>query len=340
MSKGSATPQRPAGRPAGPTILTGNEAQQRAQRSARRRSPNVSLVVACSQRKRIAPAPDLRLGSLRDDGEPRVEEWIRRLEGVDGPRLRAQDLYAGDHWQAALTAYQFTLRYTGRAELWVISAGVGLVAGTKLLRSYSATFASGSPDSVWRGPGDGDRQARLREWWRALPHDGTLSDLLVRDGFVVVAAGAAYVDALRDDLDALHQQDGTGERVSVISAGSRGNGWLLPASGHMRGIAGGTDGALNARLLGLLAEGAEGHGFRHSEMGAALVRAAARVPATARSAGITASDDEVARHIRRMRRGSRSLSRTQALHQLRAARVACEQSRFASIWDRVIAESR
>jgi hypothetical protein len=274
-------------------------------------------------------------------GESRVEEWIKRLERVDAPRIRAQDLYAGDHWQAALAAYGLTLRYTRRAELWVISAGVGLVSGTKLLSSYSATFASNSPDSVWRGQVDGDRQARLREWWRALPHDRSLPDLLTeRDGVVVVVAGAAYVDALRDELDALHQRDGTGERVSVISAGSRGNGWLLPTSGKLRGVTGGTDGALNARLLALLAEDANGHCFRHSAMEAALARAAARAPVIARSAGRTASDDEVARQIRKMRRGSCTLSRTQALRELRASGMACEQSRFAYIWGRVLAESR
>lgn len=306
---------------------------------SRKRPPKVSLVVACSQRKRITPPAELRLASVGLNPDLRVQEWTKRLSRVEAPRLRAEDLYSGDHWHAARTAYRLTLRYTSRAELWVVSAGYGLVGRTKLLKSYSATFASGSPDSVWRGPSDGDRQARLHDWWQALPHDVSLADLLDRrDGVVVIAAGAAYVAVLADDLAALLEQDDTGDRVSVISAGSRGNGYLLPASGQLRAMVGGTDGALNARLLALLTEGAEVHRFRRSGMSAVLARAAAQVPTANRPAGRPVSDDQVARRIAAIRRRRPMISRTQALREFRQGGIACEQSRFASVWKGVVGE--
>lgn len=253
---------------------------------------------------------------------------------MEAPLVRADDLYAGDHWQAALTAYRLAQRVMSRAELWVISAGYGLTSASKLIKPYGATFASGSPDSVWRGEGDGTRLVRLREWWRGLPHDLELRDLLDRrDGRVVIAAGDAYLDALADDLALLLQED-SGDQVSVISAGSRGNGCLLPVDGRFRAAVGGTDAALNARLLALLADDAEAHEFRRSAMAAMLTRKAKRLPDTKRSTGRPASDETISRKIKAIQRRHPGINRTQALRELRHAGTACEQSRFAAIWDR------
>ena len=47
------------------------------------------------------------------------------------------------------------------------------------------------------------------------------------------------------------------ECVSVISAGTRGNEALLPVTGQFRAAVGGTDSALNARTLTLLAATAD-----------------------------------------------------------------------------------
>jgi hypothetical protein len=100
---------------------------------------------------------------------------------------------------------------------------------------------------------------------------------------------------------------------------------------------GGTDGALNARLLALLAADGSEHRFRRSAMSATLAQLASRMPATKRNAGKAATDEQVMHHINLIRRRCPSISRTQALRELRRSGVACEQSRFASIWQRVIA---
>jgi hypothetical protein len=245
----------------------------------------------------------------------------------------------GDHWHAACDAYRVAKRHSNRSELWVISAGYGLTSSSKPIKSYSATFASGSVDSVWRGSSEGNRRECLQQWWRTLPHDAGLPDLLDRgDGVVVVAAGEAYLAALAADLADLLKHDASGDRVSVLSAGMRGNGALLPVSGQFRAAVGGTDAALNARVLALLAAEAPNHGFRRSGMTATLARWALNLPTRDRRVGKSVSDEEVVRRILTIRDGLPSISRTQALREFRRAGVACEQSRFASIWERAISE--
>lgn len=299
----------------------------------RKRPPRIVLVVACSQRKREPVPFDLHLSSIDAALDERAVQWRRRLDEVAAVRHCAQELYTGDHWHATCAAYNLAQRYSSRAELWVISAGYGLITSSKLIKPYGATFASGSADSVWRGPMEGDRQSRLQGWWQALPHDAILPDLLKGDGTIVIAAGALYLEALDSELSTALRNDPSGERISIVSAGSRGNGALLPVNGQFRATAGGTDAALNARMLALLAADASVHHFRRSAMTSVLMRLASHLPMTTRRVGKAVTNDEVARRIIAIRRRLPTASRTQALREVRRAGIACEQSRFASIWD-------
>jgi hypothetical protein len=253
---------------------------------------------------------------------------------VEAARHHADELYTGDHWQSIREAYRLASRYSSRAELWVISAGYGLIRSRTLIKPYSATFATGAADSVWRGRIEGDRPRRLQDWWQRLGHESTLADLLPQkeDGVVIVAAGTAYVTALQPDLEAARQLDVTDDRFSVISAGTRGDGALLPVSGRFRTAFGGTDSALNARVLCMLASEATLHRFSRVEMAALLRRLSRDTQPTERQAGRSSSDQQIAGRIRAIRRDVPGASRTEALRRLRSDGIACEQVRFASIW--------
>jgi hypothetical protein len=330
----------PSPRSSGRTDLnpTANEGRAR----PRRRPPKIALVVACSQRKRTPPPIGLQVSSIDAPANERLKEWRRRLNEVGVRELKAHDLYMGDHWQAALKAYQLAQRYSSRTELWVISAGYGLIGSSKLIKPYSATFASGSADSVWRGPCDGEQRSFLHQWWEGLPHEATLAELLRHDGRIVIAAGAPYLAVLRVDLASALGHHQSADRISVVSAGSRGNGVLLPVTGAFRAAVGGTDASLNTRLLALLAAEAPSHGFQRSRMAAALNRMAngSRFSMARRAPGTAVTDREVAQIIEEILRRLPTASRTYALRELRQAGMACGQSRFASIWQATVRERR
>jgi hypothetical protein len=247
----------------------------------------------------------------------------------------AAGLYAGDHWRAALEAYELAARYSSRAELWVISAGYGLIAASTLIKPYSATFARGMPDSVWRGPSDGHRMECLHEWWDALEHDTSLLELLPMrgEGALVIAAGSDYLTVLSGALEELLESDGARNRVSIVSAGTNQLPAALPVSGAFRRYVGGTDASLNARVLALLAHDAGFHRFQRSAMAATLSRIASELPPTDRRKGRTVDDEEVIRRITEMRHRVPEISRSLALRRLRTDGVACEHKRFQSMWD-------
>jgi hypothetical protein len=301
------------------------------------RPPRIALVVACSQRKRAVPPAELRLSSIGGEPDERATEWSRRVRVVDADSYLATDLYAGEHWQAAREAYRLTLRYSSRAEFWIVSAGYGLITDGKPIKPYSATFASGVPDSVWRGSIDGGRRSCLEEWWRRLPHDVRLTDLVVGGAMIVVAAGASYVTALDSDLAVACREDDTGERLSVISAGSREAPGLLPGDTH-RHVLGGVAASFNARLLLLLAESAASHQFRRTRLVRHLLRSAGQKPRSTSVRRHVAVDTEVLDQIARIREFSPDISRTDALRRVRSAGIACGQERFAFLWRRMLAE--
>jgi hypothetical protein len=308
--------------------LTASDRQsaQRGSRAAER----VVLVVACAQRKRTGAPNELRLSTINGAVANRLPEWQRRLGTVNAPLLPAQSLYTGDHWHAVLEAFSAVQRYTPRVELWVISAGYGLIPGNQMIKPYSATFAGGDTDSVWRGPTDGPRRARLKEWWRGLANEVALPDLVTSRSTVVIAAGANYVDAMEDDI-AIAVGKGK-ERVSVISAGSRDLPGLLPLTSSFRAYVGGTDSATNARVLALLAAESATHRFLRHEMAKRLNTIAAKLDPVPRTIGRKVTDREIAREIRAFRRRDPHPSRTAALRELRRRGIACEQSRFAHLW--------
>ena len=310
-----------------------------------RRSPNgktrICLVVACSQRKRL-PAPSrLQLRSVRSRGAERVAQWNARLGSIDAPRLSAADLYAGDHWQSAVQAHEEARLYSSGAELWVISAGYGLIRADSKVKPYSATFATRADDAVWRGPCDGDRLGQLDRWWDGLQHRTSLSDLIAQpDTVVVVAAGAPYITALRKDIAVALESAPEDDRLSIVSAGTSEGDGMLPVDGRFRTLVGGTDSSLNARVLAMLASEAATHRFRRSAMTEFVLRMASDLPELARGGGARVSDDEVARCIDVIRKKHPTIGRTSALQMLRRDRVACGQSRFKTIWQQTALPSK
>ena len=168
--------------------------------AANGRTRRLLIVAACSQRKRLPPPAALRLRELAGlPFDQRAAAWTERLRSAETATCRAADLYAGAHWSRTLDAVETARRHIDRVELWVASAGYGLVSAEAWLKPYSASFASGARDSVWQGIDDGERPTCLRDWWASVS-ERRLADLVTgdADAALVLVVGSAYADALRD----------------------------------------------------------------------------------------------------------------------------------------------
>lgn len=301
-----------------------------------RRSPNTALVISCVDSKSIPPAIRLgRIGSDANEVEERFDLWTRAIEATPAnTHVPIVNLYKGVAWSSIARLYA---RNRDDLDIWVVSAGLGLIPAAGVAPSYGATFSSGVPDSV------GTSRAEARVWWRLLtehpplagrgPKCHSLTDLAERYRSLIVALSASYIDATRDDLMAALES--SKDALLITVGGSRTNApkrQVLRLPAHMRGIVGGTlVSVLNRTLEATLT------GLRDGELSAESVRdqlerGADAAPRLERPLRTGLRDEEIHRYIDHLRRAQPMVSRSSALTQLRQAGFACEQNRFRRLF--------
>ena len=302
------------------------------------------VVVTCAQRKSVPVPDELHLRQFTGLPAVRARVWARALGKSSVPPRPALTLYAGEHWDIVRSWCSGTARARVGVDVWVCSAGYGLIPTGALVRPYAATFAPGQPDSV-----SGGAEGAVR-WWQALsawegPAPGAPRSIaeLVATGTVrrlLVVLSEPYLRACRADVMATVTGPTQNCRMSIISAGTKSDPdlahLLLPVDARLQLALGGTRQALNVRVARHLIErGLE----RHEDMSAYLARLLGDQPPLPRYDRRTVSDPEVAAFVRRRLRTDPRVSHTRLLREFRVLGYACEQARFARVFGTETGES-
>jgi hypothetical protein len=295
--------------------------------AARRR---LALVVSCTATKSTPPPAELLVRDL-PRGPERLAHWAKRLREQPA-RRRLRELYAGPTWHAALHLETTAVDLGFSVDLWVTSAGLGLTSVEQAAPSYGATFAAGV-DQVSSTP-----QGR-KDWWSALhaqdmwgSPNTTLAELRHQTDQLLLVLSPTYLEVLEDDLSAWRTDHG----VAVMSSGRSHSSETLSSSG-LRGELGGTQMTLNTR-----AAGAYLRTIGDAPLGAPESRQLWQRWADERrkceSFDRRPLSDEAVQEFIRTSIQSVPVSRTRLLAQLRQSGWACEQSRFARLYNEVRTE--
>jgi hypothetical protein len=219
----------------------------------------VNVVVTCSHRKSATAesallARNLPQGSVKG----RAEEWGNRLRQTASNLYRAIDLYQGDHWATVRTLIGDGERLIDRrVNVWIASAGCGLIFPGTPIPAYGATFSTRDPDSVVSRP-----EAR-REWWGALarlkwrdkkwPSTVAAIAALYPNSPLLVAASPDYLDAMADDLSAAREKLSDSQYLSILCRHGALSGFLedskVYVSADLSSKVGGALTSLNARIV-------------------------------------------------------------------------------------------
>lgn len=289
--------------------------------------------MTCTLRKTSPVPPSLRVRAVTGVRlSTRFQHWTERLTNAQVPSRPALDLYAGEHWTMARRLADES-QTVAAVDLWVCSAGYGLIPATTPIAPYSATFAPGNPDTV-PGPAT-DWWAALGDWEGPAERPRRLVDLAASDPSArhLFVLSAAYLRACHADVcQAAEKLNGSG-RLSVISAGTKRDrdlaDVLLPADARLQAVLGGTLQALNIRAAKhLLRAGL----VDHEDMAASLRRLLADQPPPRRFNRRRVSDAELRSFIRDRKRADPTATHTRLLREARAANYACEQARFAALF--------
>jgi hypothetical protein len=296
------------------------------------------LVTNCTARKRTGGVPGVRARDLRQGSTTqRSQQWIDLLQNRSTAVRSASDLYVGEHWSVALAAS----RRRPSVQLWVVSAGYGLMPADALVTNYDATFSLKTPDSV------AATRAGTQEWWQRVnewsgPSSPTRSSRaslaeLTGSGHVLAALSEPYLLALQHDIEQLEPS-----RFHLISAGCADPAFqhhLLAADGSARMALGGSLISVNIRIADHLIKMVPPGKWSRRKLSLELEQLRSTTPPLPKLDRAPQDDEQILQWIRTARTHDPSLSASRGLRLLRSSGMACEQRRFSTLF-RTAAEGR
>lgn len=307
----------------------------------------LNIVVSCTDRKRLSVPDALRARAVGQlPIRRRFERWWHRLSTTRTTVLPASDLYVGDHWTVCLSLPAIARSKGFEPRLWIASAGYGLISADTTVRPYSATFASGQPDTV---VASGERPEGLRTWWGLLgarrgPGAAAPRTVaaLVRSAphtNVILVCSPEYLRALRDDVANAIDEMASREQFLIVTSPTgvphELEPFAIPSAAPLRGYVGGALPSLHARVARKILAESRGAVLAAPALRARYGALLARAPELPRYDRTRMNDREVRRFILEQLRRHPSISHTPALRTLRDGGRACEQVRFRSLFQEV-----
>lgn len=296
------------------------------------------LITNCSATKKVASGEAVRLRDWSGSTRQRFRWWHHAIEGQTDV-TPARDCYGGDAWTQVIAAEKTS---RDACQLWVISAGMGLISADFPIPNYSATFSANNPDSV------GSSHQERSEWWnlvcdwrREISGVGSITDLASANSNSVflIALSSAYLALVKDDLLSAKLLLTSPENLIIISAGTRVmpeiGCSLLPIDARFENLVGGARATLNARMLRYLLEN-----FDLRKCGASRIAKSLNITATKLEKSklfdrSRLNDIEIAAFIRKQSKKAKETSASSLLRILRDGGSACEQKRFHRIYKTV-----
>lgn len=264
--------------------------------------------------------------------------------------MEARHLYLGDHWSVIRSLPQVAAAQGWRPQLWVASAGYGLVIDNALLLPYSATFSFGHRDSVTdfrRGP---EARAANAAWWtelarQRLPSSNAPRSVQAlaadnRSAVILVVASPDYVAAMQQDLEQAAAVLRSRSQLIVVSSTGRAqvNGlaphWVS-SDARLQARLGGSRISLNARLAQQMLQESARYELRADVLQQRYARLIERAPDVVQFDREAMTDAQVRDFVRKALRQSPDVSHSRLLRQLRDSGFRCEQARFKMLFREV-----
>lgn len=298
------------------------------------------VITNCTARKRsreqaVSGAEIRHVGSVRD----LARTWVQLAQGRPAV-ASAGDLYAGRSFRDASVAAQ-----SCQADLFIVSAGFGLVSSSSALPNYALTVADGE-GSIASTLAQFDASAA--DWWVALCAELGSPRALVQairrkaGAVALLALPSTYLQMVAPELSDLTARELAQLRVFTSPAGARQleprlADCVLPYDDRLNDVKGhaGTRTDFAQRALRHFVQVLHGHRLPLHEGKTAVLRELARRKPPATKVRVRATDEEICSAIRSFSR-SGSHSASTLLRRLRdERRIACEQGRFRDLWRQV-----
>jgi Queuine tRNA-ribosyltransferase len=189
-----------------------------------------NLIVTCVSQKKARKVqsifdPNIETGPL----EKVFQQWIDTIKHSKLKRRKAIDLYKGHLWGANLEGWGIVKNQIKDSQLWILSAGYGLIPADEKIIPYDITFQeprNGIP-SIHSRIEDNTNHKRdnIQKWWKLLTEstDRTTSSIksLIDNSnesdYFLMVVGKDYLDAVFNDLDEAIKSSSNPNHIAVLS---------------------------------------------------------------------------------------------------------------------------
>ena len=167
----------------------------------------IAIVTTCTNRKKASPHPLLCANDLpKGDQQSLLFNWAGRVEKAS-ERIPAIHLYSGRGFSEIRK-----VTHNKSIDLWVVSAGLGLINGDKNVPPYNLTISPSAQDSVQNRLSVGSFDPK--SWWKGLNkqlhnRETPLSDLIkdCKDTIFIISLPQTYLSFISLDLFNLEAKD-------------------------------------------------------------------------------------------------------------------------------------
>lgn len=171
---------------------------------------NINLITTCTNGKHCGNRDILSLSQFSSGRIPSsvlVNSWCNALnEAIStSATVSVEDLYKGGHWataKAILNDYPI--------DLWVLSAGIGLLHHKDNVVPYKATFAVGYDESIPLYSQEYVGKSFHRTWWKEITnrsifkskHPTSILDLMKKNkkDYYIICGSPDYINAIELDI--------------------------------------------------------------------------------------------------------------------------------------------
>ena len=190
----------------------------------------VILVSTCTNNKTVSVDENKKLRNCSSVVyDQAISAWCKSLWSDKEEQVAARTLYGGSHWGETRKAFEkLSAQSSVSSELWILSAGCGLIPADLEVPAYSATFSSGADgihELIWQ-PGWSPKE-KAQHWWKeinarkpsGIPR--TLSDIGGDgDTLWLFVLSKEYMPAIEQELFELIS---SGQNILIASAGAYAN---------------------------------------------------------------------------------------------------------------------
>lgn len=332
------------------------------------------IIANCAARKRVPPAVFLS-SVLAIDIQESAKIWWDKLNNTSflptenkglfchsEGKVRAADLYIGSYWSIIRELPKIAQTVSLDSQLWIISAGYGLISAEDYIYSYSATFSGGDENSLNKIVNSTNNMEKSgSQWWNLLStyslpestNPRNLSTLIKNhpNDFFLIIASSDYLSAIETDLLSGIKFLTSPENLIIVTSKLFSNNglskYLIPSDARLQCnsqcdaicdkhlIPKGVRGSISSSLAKVIIQNIHEWGFKVSTVKKIIEKAVENSPMLIQYDRTVLEDSEVKDFIDREIKISPSASASFLLRKLRDSGFACEQKRFKGFYSEV-----